>query len=1206
MLMLVLTMSLAGNAHSAALVVYLDDYGACRMVLHQGVYDVKDTLAALASPIKDPTTGKQLKSGVLPGTKIDFRLEGDVSIVDFSKEILVSGEIDEARLSAVFDQVRFTLKQFGLDKQVKLLSAGKLLSDYTKPVAYVPPSPQALAEAKDRQVSVNSLSSRKITLSPGHGYYWNGSGWYTQRPVYCSPLSQEDFHNLEMCQYLETYLLQDGATVKMVRSTNKSYGNSPWPGSHPWWQMGACYWLQQIGYPSNVYAPYGTLGTGGSDSGNDITSRPLSSDYDNSDIYVSLHTNGYTGDCYAGCPSGTETYYDSSSEHAAWGAVSLDLATKINGGIMDAINQNYDPFWSCHGVCVKNSAGAYGEIRVPDRAATLTELGFHDSCPWDATYLQDNFFRSASMWGMYKGICQYFGTTPTWAFYSCEYVSDTFPASMQTGHPYTVSVTYRNRGVLWTEARQIRLGAVNDLDPFTTQIRQTISGEISTGQTCTFTFTLTAPNSGGTYTTDWQMMREGYSWFGPILSKTYVVEGPPDGEPPTVPQNVFAEAIGLNQCNISWSASTDNVGVIGYKLFRDGSQIADIPGTSYQNTGRTANTQYSYTVLAYDAVHNESAQSTPSVTVTHVVVWQDGLQDLNNWPADRVANGTYIGVEVFDWDNHGTYPGDICAATILGGTSTQGSYAYRNLSQAFASGSFDCYFADQAVTASKQGIHVRGFNGSTQVFSAFLGCYPDSPMTGTKYAAGVYNGSSWTWATQNMLRAIGWMNLRVEVGATAVRFYINGTLRGTLAKPANAETYGISRVNIGHEYNVNTEGYFDDMQFTAPPPPSPVPGTASALSASSIRWTFTDRSSVETGYALHDASHVSKGTGGKNASSIDESGLTANTQYTRHIHGKNGSVEGPASTASSRYTLSVAPTTSTVTCDRATGVEYGTTPFVFTAVGGFGAGTVQYYRYAWEKSASHTWTGSEAQWNSGTRTLHATSSGNWYLHVKGFNGDGVENGTLVLGPYQYNEPVTTIAEIKALADDAPVAVARKVVTANFADFFEEDFFYMEESDGSSGIRVEGIGPGPGVLVTVSGTLDTIDGERRIINATIVSPDNGTVPAATLIRNSALGGEDLNANTPGVLDGIGANNIGLLVSTAGKVTHLGTGFCYIDDGSMTTQDGSGYVGVRVETSAITAPGADTYAVIEGISSTFTIGTDHVRMLRATDRVAYLLP
>jgi hypothetical protein len=322
-------------------------------------------------------------------------------------------------------------------------------------------------------------------------------------------------------QYLETYLLNDAMTVKLVRCTNKNYGNSPYAGSTPWWQMAACYWLKNAGYPCSVYASSTgdcNLGTGSSESSDDIRARPLASDYDNTNIYISLHTNGYQGDCYGtSCPTGTITYYDCSTEHASWCTVSQNLANSVHGALIDAIRNK---------IPISNSNGNYGEIRIPDRAAILIELAFHDSCDTDAVHLRDNFFRSASMWGVYKGICDYFGQVPAWDFYSDQLVSHTIPSTMTAGQTYSVSVTFRNKGVLWTEARQIRLGAVGDSDPFTTTTRRTISGEVGPNGTYTFTFNLTAPSTPGSYVTDWRMLREGVTWFGATASQTVNVVAP--------------------------------------------------------------------------------------------------------------------------------------------------------------------------------------------------------------------------------------------------------------------------------------------------------------------------------------------------------------------------------------------------------------------------------------------------------------------------------------------------------------------------------------------------------------------------------------------------------------------------------------------------------------------------------------------------------
>ena len=88
-----------------------------------------------------------------------------------------------------------------------------------------------------------------------------------------------------------------------------------------------------------------------------------------------------------------------------------------------------------------------------------------------------------------------------------------------------------------------------------------------------------------------------------------------DTTPPSVPTGLAATAVSDTQVNLSWAASTDNVGVTGYKVFRNGAQVGTATNTSYQDTGLSGGTTYSYTVAAYDAAGNTSAQSS-SVSVT--------------------------------------------------------------------------------------------------------------------------------------------------------------------------------------------------------------------------------------------------------------------------------------------------------------------------------------------------------------------------------------------------------------------------------------------------------------------------------------------------------------------------------------------------------------------------------------------------------------
>ena len=92
-----------------------------------------------------------------------------------------------------------------------------------------------------------------------------------------------------------------------------------------------------------------------------------------------------------------------------------------------------------------------------------------------------------------------------------------------------------------------------------------------------------------------------------------------DTAPPSIPVNLSAQAVSSSQINLSWSASTDNVGVTGYHVFRDGggTAIATVTsGTSYPDAALVAGSNHSYNVSALDAAGNESAKSSPASATT--------------------------------------------------------------------------------------------------------------------------------------------------------------------------------------------------------------------------------------------------------------------------------------------------------------------------------------------------------------------------------------------------------------------------------------------------------------------------------------------------------------------------------------------------------------------------------------------------------------
>jgi Concanavalin A-like lectin/glucanases superfamily len=85
---------------------------------------------------------------------------------------------------------------------------------------------------------------------------------------------------------------------------------------------------------------------------------------------------------------------------------------------------------------------------------------------------------------------------------------------------------------------------------------------------------------------------------------------PPSGDTtaPSAPSGLSASA-GDSRVTLSWSAASDNVGVSGYDVYRNGVKVGSAADTGYVDSGLTNGTTYSYYVMAYDAAGNKSAAS---------------------------------------------------------------------------------------------------------------------------------------------------------------------------------------------------------------------------------------------------------------------------------------------------------------------------------------------------------------------------------------------------------------------------------------------------------------------------------------------------------------------------------------------------------------------------------------------------------------------
>jgi len=94
-----------------------------------------------------------------------------------------------------------------------------------------------------------------------------------------------------------------------------------------------------------------------------------------------------------------------------------------------------------------------------------------------------------------------------------------------------------------------------------------------------------------------------------------IIEASVDTQAPSAPTNLVADNITQTTLDLSWTASTDNVGVTGYNVYQDGNLLGTVTGTTAQVTNLTANTAYSFYVKAKDNAGNISAASN-TVNVT--------------------------------------------------------------------------------------------------------------------------------------------------------------------------------------------------------------------------------------------------------------------------------------------------------------------------------------------------------------------------------------------------------------------------------------------------------------------------------------------------------------------------------------------------------------------------------------------------------------
>ncbi|ELR70752.1 hypothetical protein C900_03360 [Fulvivirga imtechensis AK7] len=240
--------------------------------------------------------------------------------------------------------------------------------------------------------------------------------------------------------------------------------------------------------------------------------------------------------------------------------------------------------------------------------------------------------------------------------------------------------------------------------------------------------------------------------------------GVPDTEAPTTPTGLTASNVTATAVNLSWNASSDNVGVTGYNIYRGGTLLTTVSGSSHTVTGLSPQTSYTFTVSARDAANNESGMSN-SVNITTldlagctggisaypynegfentIGAWTQSTDDDVNWTVD--ANGT---------PSSGTGPSSAAQGSYYIYVEASGS-GYPNKRAIITSPCFDL-----------GGVTEASFNFKYHM-------YGSSNMGSLALEASADNGQSWTsiWS-QTGNQGNSWKNVNIDLAA-----YVGGSVQ---------------------------------------------------------------------------------------------------------------------------------------------------------------------------------------------------------------------------------------------------------------------------------------------------------------------------------------------------------------------------------------------------------------------------------------------
>ncbi len=336
----------------------------------------------------------------------------------------------------------------------------------------------------------------------------------------------------------------------------------------------------------------------------------------------------------------------------------------------------------------------------------------------------------------------------------------------------------------------------------------------------------------------------------PVAVTTPVSAPPPDTTAPSVPAGLTGTALSSTQVNLTWNASTDNVGVTGYYVYLNDAPLTTTTATSFQHTGLTAGTTYNYRVSAYDAVPNHSAWTAVPVAVKTLPAAPPPDTAAPSIPGGLNATASSASQINLAWspsaDNVAVTGYRVYRAGALIATTAALSYADAGLA---ASTSFSYYVAafDAAGNASAP---------STAVSTTTL-APPDTSAPSVPGGLGAVATSSsrisltWSASTDNVAVA----GYRVYRGSTQIA--TTATLAYTDVGLAASTTYSytLSAFDGAGNVSANSAAVTARTQNRADTSKPSVPGGLSASAVTgrliSLSWTASTDNVGVTGYNVY-------------------------------------------------------------------------------------------------------------------------------------------------------------------------------------------------------------------------------------------------------------------------------------------------------------------------------------------------------------------